>query len=55
MGDKGLRGVTKDYRNFFLGRTFPDNFFLVNFAFIVYRGLFSNENVIKYFFRVYFA
>ena len=55
MGDKGLRGVTKDYRNFFLGRTFADNFFLVNFAFIVYRGLFSNENVIKYFLRVYFA
>ena len=26
-GDKGLQGVTKDYRNFFLGRTFPDNFF----------------------------
>ena len=28
-GDKGLQGVTKDYRNFFLGRTFPDNFSLL--------------------------
>ena len=26
-GDKGLQGVTKDYRNFFLTRTFPDTFF----------------------------
>ena len=26
-GDKGLQGVTKDYRNFFLSRTFPDTFF----------------------------
>ena len=25
-GDKGIQGVTKDYRNFFLGKTFPDNF-----------------------------
>ena len=25
-GDKGLQGVTKDYRNFFLIRTFPDTF-----------------------------
>ena len=25
-GDKGLQGVTKDYRNFFLTRTFPDTF-----------------------------
>ena len=25
-GDKGLQGVTKDYRNFFLPRTFPDTF-----------------------------
>ena len=25
-GDKGLRGVTKDYRNFFLTRTFQDTF-----------------------------
>ena len=24
--EKGLEGITKDYRNFFLGRTFPDNF-----------------------------
>ena len=24
--DKGLLGVTKDYRNFFLTRTFPDTF-----------------------------
>ena len=23
-GDKGLQGVRKDYRNFFLTRTFPD-------------------------------
>ena len=23
-GDKGLQRVTKDYRNFFLTRTFPD-------------------------------
>ena len=23
-GDKGLHWVTKDYRNFFLSRTFPD-------------------------------
>ena len=23
-GDKGLQGDTKDYRNFFLTRTFPD-------------------------------
>ena len=23
-GDKALQGVTKDYRNFFLTRTFPD-------------------------------
>ena len=26
-GDKGLQGVAKDYRNFFLTRTFPDTFF----------------------------
>ena len=26
-GDRGLQGVTKDYRNFFLIRTFPDTFF----------------------------
>ena len=25
-GDKGLQGVTKDYRNSFLTRTFPDTF-----------------------------
>ena len=25
-GDKGLQGVTKDYRNFFLTRTFADTF-----------------------------
>ena len=25
-GDKGLQGDTKDYRNFFLSRTFPDTF-----------------------------
>ena len=25
-GDKGLQGVAKDYRNFFLTRTFADNF-----------------------------
>ena len=25
-GDKGLQGVAKDYRNFFLTRTFPDAF-----------------------------
>ena len=25
-GDKRLQGVTKDYRNFFLTRTFPDTF-----------------------------
>ena len=25
-GDKGLQWVTKDYRNFFLTRTFPDTF-----------------------------
>ena len=25
-GDKGLQGVVKDYRNFFLTRTFPDAF-----------------------------
>ena len=25
-GDRGLHGVIKDYRNFFLARTFPDNF-----------------------------
>ena len=25
-GDKGLQVVTKDYRNFFLTRTFPDTF-----------------------------
>ena len=24
--DKGLQGVTKDYRNFFLSRTFEDSF-----------------------------
>ena len=24
--DKGLQGVTKDYRNIFLSRTFPDSF-----------------------------
>ena len=27
-GDKGLQGVAKDYRNFFLIRTFPDTFSL---------------------------
>ena len=27
-GDKGLQGATKDYRNFFLTRTFPDTFSL---------------------------
>ena len=31
-GDKGLQGVTKDYRNFFLTRTFAENFYLVYFA-----------------------
>ena len=25
-GDKGLQGVTKDHRNCFLTRTFPDTF-----------------------------
>ena len=25
-GDMGLQGVTKNYRNFFLTRTFPDTF-----------------------------
>ena len=25
-GDKGLQGVTKNYRKFFLTRTFPDTF-----------------------------
>ena len=25
-GDKGLQGATRDYRNFFLTRTFPDTF-----------------------------
>ena len=25
-GDKGLQGVAKDYRNFFLTKTFPDTF-----------------------------
>ena len=25
-GDKGLKGVTKNYRNFFLTRTFADTF-----------------------------
>ena len=25
-GDKGLQRVTKNYRNFFLTRTFPDTF-----------------------------
>ena len=25
-GDKGLQGVTKDYRKFFRNRTFPDTF-----------------------------
>ena len=25
-GDKWLQGVTKDYRNFFLSRTFPHTF-----------------------------
>ena len=25
-GDKGLQGVTKDYRNFFLSRTLSDSF-----------------------------
>ena len=25
-GDKALQGVTKDYRNYFLTRTFPDTF-----------------------------
>ena len=27
-GDRGLQGVIKDYRNFFLTRTFPDTFSL---------------------------
>ena len=27
-GDGGLQGVIKDYRNFFLSRTFPDTFSL---------------------------
>ena len=27
-GDKALQGITKDYRNFFLPRTFPDTFSL---------------------------
>ena len=27
-GNKGLQGVAKDYRNFFLTRTFPDTFSL---------------------------
>ena len=27
-GDKGLQGVTKHYRNFYLTRTFPDSFSL---------------------------
>ena len=26
-GEMGLHGVTKDYRNFFLTRTFPDTFY----------------------------
>ena len=26
-GDKGLQEITKDYRNFFLTRTFPDTFY----------------------------
>ena len=26
-GDNGLQGVTKDYRIFFLTRTFPDTFY----------------------------
>ena len=26
-GDRGLQGVIKDYRNFFLTKTFPDTFF----------------------------
>ena len=30
-GDKGLQRVTKDYRNFFLTRTFPDTFFFYVF------------------------
>ena len=25
-GEKGFQGVTKDYRNFFLTRSFPDTF-----------------------------
>ena len=25
-GDKGLQGATRNYRNFFLTRTFPDTF-----------------------------
>ena len=32
-GDKGLQGVTKDYGNFFLTRTFPDTFS----CFILYK------------------
>ena len=31
-GEKRLRWVTKDYRNFFLSRTFPRYSFLVYFA-----------------------
>ena len=27
-GDRGLQGVIKDYRNFFITRTFPDTFSL---------------------------
>ena len=27
VGDKVLQRVTKDYRNFFLTRTFPDTFY----------------------------
>ena len=27
-GDNGIQGITKDYRNFFLTRTFPDTFYL---------------------------
>ena len=29
-GDKRLQGVTKDYKNFFLTRTFPDTFSWAN-------------------------
>ena len=33
-GDKGLHGVAKDYRHFFLTRTFPHAFSSQNFKFL---------------------